>query len=107
MLVYMRVGDSKTFIEVFPGMKPKGGAPLPGNYHLGLIVKDLQATLRALQARGYPVPPEAFKQATKLLPDNTYNCFIQDPDGNKIELSQATPESVEFKFGTVLTLGKP
>jgi negative regulator of replication initiation len=85
-------------------MKPKGGAPLPGNYHLGLIVKDLQATLRALQARGYPVPPEAFKQATRLLPDNTYNYFIKDPDGNKIELSQPTPEAAEFKFGIVLKL---
>lgn len=106
-LVYMRVGDSKTFVEVFPGMKPKGGASLPGNYHLGLLVKDLQATLRILVARGYPLPPEAFKQAAKLQVDNTYLCFIKDPDGNVIELSQTTPASVEFKFGTVLTFGKP
>ena len=53
------------------------------------------------------MPPEAFKQAAKLQVDNTYLCFIKDPDGNVIELSQTTPASVEFKFGTVLTFGKP
>ena len=62
MLVYMRVGGGNSFVEVFPGTKPKGAAPLPSAYHLGLVVKDLQATLRTLVARGYPVPAEAFIQ---------------------------------------------
>jgi len=107
MLVFMRLGDSKSFVEVFPGTKTPGAAPLPNSYHLGLVVKDLQATLRTLVARGYPVPAGAFKQAAKLQIDHGYLCFIKDPDGNIIELNQTTPESVEFKSGTVLTMDKP
>lgn len=107
VLVYLRVGSSNSFVELFPGTKTPGSAPLPQIYHLGLIVKDLQATLRALQARGYPLPADAFKQAAKLQVDNTHLYFIKDPDGNRVELSQMTPDSLELKSGAVATLGKP
>jgi lactoylglutathione lyase len=107
VLVYLRVGGGNSFVELFPGTKAPGSAPLPQSYHLGLLVKDLQATLRTLEARGYPLPADAFKQAAKLQIDNTYLYFIKDPDGNRIELSQMTPESVEHKSGAEITAGKP
>jgi len=107
VLVYFRVGDGNSFFEIFPGTKAPGSALLPQSYHFGLLVKDLQATLRTLQARGYPLPADAYKQAAKLQIDKTYIYFIKDPDGNRIELSQMTPESVEHKFGVELTAGKP
>ena len=80
---------------------------MPQSYHLGLLVKDLQATLRTLEARGYPLPAGAFKQAPKLQLDNSYLYFIKDPDGNRIELSQMTPDSLEFKSAAEVTAGKP
>jgi len=38
-LVYLRVGSSNSFVELFPGTKTPGSAPLPQIYHLGLIVR--------------------------------------------------------------------
>ncbi len=107
VLVYLRVGNTNTFVELFPGTKAPGPAPIPQTYHLALIVKDLQATLHALAARGYPLPADAYKQAAKLQVDNTYLYFLQDPDGNRIELSQMTPESLEHKTGAVVTWSNP
>jgi lactoylglutathione lyase len=80
---------------------------LPQINHLGLIVKDLQATLHRLKARGYSLPADAFEGAAKLQIDNTYLYFIKDPDGNRIELSQMTPQSLEHKSGAVVTMRKP
>jgi len=106
VLVFMRVGDGNSYVEIFPGTKAQGEAPVPPTYHFSLIVKDLQATLHTLEARGYPLPADAYKQAAKLQLDNSYLCFIKDPDGNKIELSQLTPDSLEFKSGAVVTADK-
>jgi catechol 2,3-dioxygenase-like lactoylglutathione lyase family enzyme len=63
--------------------------------HLGLFVKDLQATLHALKDRGYPLPDDAFERAKKVQADNTLLYFIKDPDGNKVELSQLRPDSFQ------------
>ena len=107
LLVYLRVDNSTSFVELFPGKKAPGEAPLPQINHLGLIVKDLQATLHTLKARGYSLPADAFKQAAKLQIDNSYLYFIKDPDGNRIELSQFTPESLQHKTGALVTMRKP
>ncbi|MGD0128686.1 MAG: VOC family protein [Terriglobia bacterium] len=94
-LIYLRVADSNTFIELFPGSKKPSVAAAPSSNHLGLFVKDLEATLHALKARGYPLPADAFEKATKVQADNTLLYFIKDPDGNKIELSQLRPDSLQ------------
>jgi lactoylglutathione lyase len=93
-LGYLRV-NNHNFVELFPGAEKEGegGSKRPGVRHLGFFVKDLQATLRTLQARGYPVPEEAFKQAAHVQADGTLLYFIKDPDGNPIELSQMLPNS--------------
>lgn len=94
-LIYLRVGDTDTFIELFPRSQPSWP---PGTFtlnHLGLFVKDLQASLHALKARGYPLPDDAFEEAKKVHGDNTLLYFIKDPDGNKVELSQLRPDSLQ------------
>ena len=94
-LIYLRVADTNTFVELFPGRKtptPPGATTVN---HLGLFVKDLQATLHALKDRGYPLPDDAFEKARKVQADNTLLYFIKDPDGNKIELSQLRPDSLQ------------
>ena len=94
-LIYLRVADSNSFIELFPGSKKPSAAAASSSNHLGLFVKDLQATLHVLKDRGYPLPADAFKQAAKVQADNTLLYFIKDPDGNKIELSQLRPDSLQ------------
>ena len=91
------MNDSNSFVEIFPGAKDQNSVPLPKTYHFGLFVKDLQATLHTLQARGYPLPADAFKQAAKVQADGSMLYFIKDPDGNNIELSQLGPESLLIK----------
>ena len=94
-LIYLRVADSNTFIELFPGSKKPSAAAASSSNHLGLFVKDLEATLHALKDRGYPLPADAFEKAAKVQADNTLLYFIKDPDGNKIELSQLRPDSLQ------------
>jgi lactoylglutathione lyase len=94
-LIYLRVGDSNSFVELFPGKKPPSSAATTTVNHLGLFVKDLQATLHALKDRGYPLPDDAFEKAKKVQADNTLLYFLKDPDGNRIELSQLRPDSLQ------------
>jgi lactoylglutathione lyase len=98
MLVYLRVNNDN-FVELFPGAEPQPAVPSkqPGLRHLGFFVKDLQATLHALQTRGVSLPDDAFKQAAEVRADGTYLYFIKDPDGNPIELSQMLPNSKQAK----------
>ena len=94
-LIYLRVADSNTFVELFPGTKTPGRAGTATVNHLGLFVKDLQGTLRALKDRGYPLPRDAFEKAKVVQADNTLLYFVRDPDGNRIELSQLRPDSLQ------------
>ena len=94
-LIYLRVGDTDTFVELFPGAKTPSPPGTKTVNHLGLFVKDLQATLHALKDRGYPLPDDAFEKAKKVQADNTLLYFIKDPDGNKVELSQLRPDSLQ------------
>ena len=100
-LVYLQVNDS-TFIEIFP--QPAHTPPQsPAVFHIGLVVKNLQDTLHALQANGYALPANAFEKAAVLADDGTYHFTVQDPDGNFIELSQMTPDALEAKASKMLT----
>jgi catechol 2,3-dioxygenase-like lactoylglutathione lyase family enzyme len=94
-LIYLRVADTNTFVELFPGKKTPSPAGTPTVNHLGLFVKDLQATLHALKDRGYPLPDDAFEKAKKVQADNSLLYFIKDPDGNRIELRQLRPDSLQ------------
>jgi catechol 2,3-dioxygenase-like lactoylglutathione lyase family enzyme len=97
MLVYLQVGHSGTFVELFPGsITPNSPKPSKVS-HFGFFVSNLQTTLRRLKARQYPLPADAFQRAAKMAADGTYLYFIFDPDGNRIELSQATPQSFQAK----------
>jgi lactoylglutathione lyase len=98
VLVYLRVNDNN-FVELFPGATKRSALQSneTGIRHLGLFVKDLQATLRALKERGVALPEDAFEKAAKVQADGTQLYFLKDPDGNSIELSQILPESFQAK----------
>ena len=95
VLVYLRVANTDTFVELFPGRKKTSATETSTINHLGLFVKDLQTELHILKDRGYPLPADAFEKARKVQVDNTLLYFIKDPDGNKVELSQLRPDSLQ------------
>jgi catechol 2,3-dioxygenase-like lactoylglutathione lyase family enzyme len=94
-LIYLRVANTDTFVELFPGRKKTSPAETSTINHLGLFVKDLQAALHTLKDRGYPLPDDAFGKAKKNQVDNSLLYFVKDPDGNKVELSQLPPDSLQ------------
>jgi lactoylglutathione lyase len=88
-IVYLHVAPGQ-FLELFPGGEgagaPRGRAT--GYNHYCLVVDDMRATLDALAARGLAVTGEPV-----LGLDGNWQYWIQDPDGNAIELMQIAPES--------------
>jgi catechol 2,3-dioxygenase-like lactoylglutathione lyase family enzyme len=101
-LIYLQVGDSSTFVELFPGTRSPSSPQLPKPYHFGFFVNNLQHTLHELQTKGYLLPTDAFERARKVQADGTFLYFIFDPDGHRIELSQATPRSYQGKAAPAL-----
>lgn len=92
-IVYIKVSDDN-FIELFPGGKNR--VEIPGGAiayaHLCLRVDDMTATLKELESRGVEISGEA-RQGK----DGNYQYWLTDPDGNRIELMQIMPDSLQAK----------
>ncbi len=90
-LVYLRITDTQ-FLELFPGGE---GDRAPGSErtavnHFCLECNDLQATADALRAAGVKLTVEP-----KMGADNNWQCWIEDPDGNRIEFMQMAENSMQ------------
>ena len=83
--VYLYIGG-RSFIELFQG---ELGAPAekPAYRHFCLEVDDIEKTVAALRAQGIEVGP------VKMGGDNSWQAWLADPDGNKIELHAYTEKS--------------
>ena len=83
--IYLHLGG-RNFIELFEGTltEPAQGQSFR---HICLEVDDLGATVAAMRAKGVEVSDP------KLGHDQSWQAWITDPDGNRIELHQYTPES--------------
>lgn len=89
-LVYLQVAPGQ-FVELFPGGEPVTGARQEVGYmHLCLVVDDIQATVEELSARGV-----TFDGEPGLGRDGSWQVWTADPDGNRIELMQITPHSMQ------------
>jgi len=84
--VYIYVGG-RNFIELFEGevadLKETGSS----YRHLCLEVDDTEATVKGLRSQGIEVSDP------KMGGDGSWQAWLADPDGNKIELHQYTMES--------------
>ena len=89
MLVYLRVTDTQ-YLELFPNGVGDGPAPREavGLNHLCLTVDDLDATVAALAERGDPLSRPLITGR-----DNNRQVWIDDPEGNRIELMEMSPAS--------------
>lgn len=85
---YVSCGDM-TFVEVFKRDAPATGGN--GHYgHLCLEATDLQGLRSTLTGKGVSVT-EIQKGS-----DNSYQMWITDPDGNRIEIMEYTPQSKQL-----------
>lgn len=90
-LVYLRITDTQ-FLELFPDGEGDR-APGPGATainHFCLECADLDATAATLRAAGVTLTVEPKTGA-----DHNRQCWIEDPDGNRIEFMQMSPESMQ------------
>jgi lactoylglutathione lyase len=83
-IVYLRLAQNQ-FIELFPraegSVASRGTAA--GYNHYCLVVDDMAATLRELRDRGLEITGEPVMGV-----DTNWQFWLQDPDGNAIELMQ-------------------
>jgi lactoylglutathione lyase len=84
-LVYLRNAENDVEIELTLNKgRTEAYTHGTGYGHVGVVVPDVHAAHAALLAKGYePAPVKEFKRGDELL---ARFCFIQDPDGYKIEL---------------------
>jgi lactoylglutathione lyase len=91
-IVYLRITDTQ-FLEIFPG-GTRDKAPereTIGYNHMCLTVPDIQQCARELTEAGVTITREVLKHPA----DNNWQCWIEDPDGHRIELMQMSPDSAQ------------
>jgi lactoylglutathione lyase/glyoxylase I family protein len=82
--VYLSMGG-RTFVELFKGsaLPPKGQS----YQHCCMEVADINVAVAALREKGIEVTEPTFGM------DQSWQAWLADPDGNRIELHQYTPKS--------------
>lgn len=94
-LTYLEAGEG-VFIELFDQLGAfvmNRPAFFHNNYqHFAIIVEDINETKRELIENGVKIDSDI-----SFGPDNTYQMWIHDPDGNKIEIMQYTENSLQLK----------
>ena len=90
-LLYLQISGEQ-FIEVFPeaeGERSPGIQDIGWN-HLCLTVDNLDDTLARIEAAGI-----ALFRPKKLGADGNLQAWVEDPDGNRIELMQMMPDCMQ------------
>jgi lactoylglutathione lyase len=87
MLVYLRMTDDQ-FIEIFPQGRDERAPDKDANAinHFCLQVDSMAQTAAQLDALGIVMTTKP-----KIGLDGNWQCWIEDPDGNRIEFMQMTP----------------
>ena len=90
-LVYLRISDTQ-FLEIFPGAEADRAPGWNDNAitHICLEVDDLDAVVAGIEAKGIKLLIEK-----KTAVDRNRQAWIEDPDGNRIELMQLNPEGMQ------------
>ena len=92
-LIYLRITDDQ-FLEIFPDAVGERAPPREANglNHVCLTVEDLDRIVDQLAGRGVPLT-----QGKKVGADGNLQAWIEDPDGNRIELMQMAPDSLQLE----------
>ena len=92
-IVYLRITDDQ-YLELFPdGIGDRApGRDTTGMNHLCLGVDDLDALIVELTRAGIKLTVNK-----KMGADYNYQAWIEDPDGNRIELMQIMPKAMQLE----------
>lgn len=92
-LVYLRITDDQ-YLEVFPGAETDRapGWNANGMNHMCLAVEDIDAVVKRIEDASI-----ALLLPLKLAVDGNRQAWIEDPDGNRIELMEMDPNSLQLK----------
>lgn len=91
MLVYLHIAGDR-FLELFPGGPfPEERTGKQSFMHICLAVDDMERTVEDLRRKGVTIDIEPKRGL-----DFNMQAWITDPDGNKIELMQYSPESPQL-----------
>lgn len=90
-LLYLRLTDEQ-YLEIFPGAETDRApnANSNGLNHMCWTVDDIDATVARIKAKGIELTSEI-----KLVGDNNRQAWFEDPDGNRIELMEMSPDSLQ------------
>lgn len=95
-IIYFEIapGQFVEFFPKFPGQSEDRFAwnSVLGYSHFGLLVEDIFQAKEELIAAGVEIDTDISKG-----PSETYQLWIHDPDGNKIEVMQYTENSLQVK----------
>lgn len=94
---YIHVGG-RTFIEIFKG-DPAKRDDSQSYKHFCIEVDDLDAVIARLKESGVEVSEK------KLGKDQSWQAWIEDPDGNRIELHCYTPQSKQAPYADGAAVG--
>ena len=91
-LVYLRITDDQ-YLELFPDGQGDRAPDRDATAinHVCLGVADLDATLAQLERVGIPLSAQK-----KMAADLNWQAWIEDPDGNRIELMQMMPDCLQL-----------
>ncbi len=92
-IIYLRVTDDQ-FLELFSdaiGDRAPATEAI-GLNHLCLTVDDIDSIIDQLAAKEV-----ALTRPKKLAIDGNHQAWIEDPDGNRIELMQMSPDCLHFE----------
>lgn len=95
-ITYIQVSESQ-FIELFTSRPEDENLPPNedriGYLHLAMIVEDIHSYRNEIVSRGVKIDIEP-----KMGMDGTWQMWIHDPDGNKIECMQYTDKSAQLLY---------
>ena len=92
-IVYLRVTDDQ-YVELFPGGEGERapGTDAVGYNHICFTVDDLDAVIARLAERGVPL-----SRPRKVAIDRNAQAWVEDPDGNRIELMEMSPDCLHLE----------
>ena len=97
-ITYLRVarGEYLELFQPFPNADPKSAGPNFGDFgfvHFCLVVDDIHSFMSDMKEKDVYVDSDV-----NLGPDGTYQAWIRDPDGNRIEIFEYTKDSLQMKM---------